>query len=213
MTRDHFLRHLDAMPLAAILRGIVPSEVESVGDTLVDAGFRIIEVPLNSPRAMRSIAKLAKRYGDSVLIGAGTVTRDTEIYAVASAGGRLIVSPHTDPAVIAATRNVRMVSIPGFMTPTEAYTAVNCGADALKLFPASAVHPALVSGLEAVLPDIPVMPVGGIGVNDMERWWRAGARGFGVGGSLYRPGDTAEDVRPRAEAMVSEMTRLRAAAA
>jgi len=197
------------MPLAAILRGIVPSEVEPIGEALVDAGFRIIEVPLNSPRALRSIAKLAKRFGDSVLIGAGTVTRDTEVYSVASAGGRLIVSPHTDPAVVAATRNVRMVSIPGFLTPTEAFTAVNAGADALKLFPASAVHPALVQGLEAVLPDVPVLPVGGIDASSMAPWWAAGARGFGVGGSLYTPGDTADDVRPRAVAMVAELTRLR----
>lgn len=199
-----FAEALDRCPLVAILRGVGPDEALEVGAALVDAGFTLIEVPLNSPDPLVSIARLAETYGDSALVGAGTVLDTDGVAAVAEAGGRMIVSPNTDTSVIAETTRRGLVSLPGFATPSEAFAALDAGADALKLFPAEGLPPAVLKAMRAVLPpDVPVLPVGGIGVDNMAAYRAAGASGFGLGSSLYKPGKTAPEVGRDAAAMVA----------
>lgn len=201
-----FAGHLKACPLVAILRGLPPSDAEVVGGALVDAGFRIIEVPLNSPDPLDSIARLARRFGETALIGAGTVTRPHDVARVADAGGRLIVSPDCNPGVIGAAIAAGLVSAPGFFTPTEAFAAVAAGAHGLKLFPAEAASPAVLQAQRAVLPDrVPVLVVGGIVPEAMGAWLDAGATGFGLGSALYRPGQPAAEVGRNARAFVSAL--------
>ena len=155
-------------PLVAILRGIKPSEAEAVGAVLVDAGFTLIEVPLNSPEPLKSIAKLSAAFGDRALIGAGTVTTPDEVTAVKLAGGRLIVSPHCDPAVIERAKTLGLACVPGVATPSEAFAALKAGADALKAFPAEAIPPAVLKAWLAVLPPgTRIVPVGGIDADNM----------------------------------------------
>jgi 2-dehydro-3-deoxyphosphogalactonate aldolase len=144
-------RWLQRCPLVAILRGVRPEEVEAIGGVLVEAGFAIIEVPLNSPEPMASIAALAKRFGDRALIGAGTVTKDHQVHEVASSGGRLIVMPHGDPVIIRWAKAAGLIALPGFATPTEAFAALAAGADGLKLFPAEANPPTVLKAMKAVL--------------------------------------------------------------
>jgi 2-dehydro-3-deoxyphosphogalactonate aldolase len=196
----------DAMarcPLVAILRGVRPDEVGAIADALVDAGFAMIEVPLNSPDPLASIALLAKRYGPDVLIGAGTVLNIAEVGAVAAAGGRLIVSPNVDPAVIRASVAAGLVSLPGYFTPSEAFVALGAGAHGLKLFPAEAASPAVLKAQRAVLPAaVPLLAVGGVGVDNLGAWMAAGAQGAGLGSGLYKPGMTAHAVADRARAFV-----------
>ena len=176
-------------PLIAILRGVRPDEVEAIGDALVEGGFRIIEVPLNSPDPLDSIARLSARFEGRALIGAGTVLGVDQVDSIRAAGGRLIVSPSTNTAVIAATVAAGMVSCPGYFTPSEAFAALDAGAHALKLFPAEAASPAVVRAQRAVLPkDLRLIVVGGIGPDAMVPWFAAGADGFGLGSGLYRPG-------------------------
>lgn len=207
-----FRARLSECPLVAILRGITPDEVEPVGEALVEAGFRLIEVPLNSPQPLESIARLAARFGGRATIGAGTVTSAAEVTAVRNAGGTLIVSPHTDERVIAATAAAGMVSLPGFLTPTEALAALGAGAHALKLFPAEAASPAVLGAQRAVLPaDVPILPVGGIVPNRMAPWLAAGADGFGLGSALYRPGFTAAEVSENARRFVATLDDARQA--
>lgn len=202
-------RWLQRCPLVAILRGVRPDEVEAIGATLVEAGFAIIEVPLNSPEPMASIEVLAKRFGQSALIGAGTVTRDHQVHEVASAGGRLIVMPHSDPVVIRWSKAAGLIALPGFATPTEAFAALAAGADGLKLFPAEANPPAVLKAMKAVLPPaIPLLPVGGVAPGKMAAYWEVGARGFGLGSALYAPGMSAATVRDRAAAFIAEIRRL-----
>jgi 2-dehydro-3-deoxyphosphogalactonate aldolase len=189
-------------PLVAILRGITPTECESIGTALVDAGFRIIEVPLNSPDPLTSIRLLAERFGGSALIGAGTVLTPDSASQVAAAGGKLIVMPHSDPAVIKAAGPHGLACVPGVATPTEAFAALAAGADALKMFPAEAMPPAVVKAWRAVLPDTPLIPVGGIGVRNMAAYVAAGAAGFGIGSTLYKPGKPADDVHRDAVALI-----------
>lgn len=190
-------------PLIAILRGVKPDEVEAIGDALVDAGFALIEVPLNSPDPFDSIARLAKRLGDRALVGAGTVLRETDVTAVAGAGGTLIISPNANPQVIAATAGRGMISLPGIATPTEAFAALDAGATALKLFPAEAASPAVLKAMRAVLPPATrVLPVGGITPDTMQPWRDAGAPGFGLGSALYKPGFSAAEVGTRAMAFI-----------
>lgn len=201
-----FARRLAACPLVAILRGICPDEVEAIGAALVEAGIRIIEVPLNSPQPFESMARLASAYGEAALIGAGTVLDPQDVTRVADAGGRLIVSPGTDPRVIAATRAAGLVSAPGFFTPSEAFAAIRAGADALKLFPAEAASPAVVKAQRAVLPDdVPLIVVGGVTPPAMTAYRAAGADGFGLGSALYRPGLTAAAVAERARAFIAAL--------
>lgn len=207
---EQFRIRLSECPLVAILRGITPDEAEPIGDALVEAGFGLIEVPLNSPQPLESIERLAARLGDSATIGAGTVTTAADVTAIRDAGGVLIVSPHADERVIAATVAEGMISLPGFLTPTEAFAALRVGAHALKLFPAEAASPAVLKALRAVLPpDLPVLPVGGIDVEGMAPWLAAGAGGFGLGSALYRPGSTPSEVSTRARRFVAAVKEAR----
>jgi len=205
-----FDQAFEQCPLVAILRGVKPDEVEEIGEVLVDRGIGLIEVPLNSPQPFESIARLARRFSDRAVVGAGTVLTEADVARVRDAGGQLIVSPNTDADVIRATRKAGLVSLPGFVTPSEAFTALAAGATALKLFPAEAADPRVLSAVPAVLPaDLRVLPVGGIDADTMAPWLAAGAAGFGLGSSLYKAGRTAQDVGQRTEAIVTAMKNAR----
>ncbi|HET9106997.1 MAG TPA: 2-dehydro-3-deoxy-6-phosphogalactonate aldolase [Steroidobacteraceae bacterium] len=198
MRIDELLRD-GAVPVVAILRGLPPDDALAIGRALVDEGIRIIEVPLNSPSPLESIGRLAGALGRDALIGAGTVLCAADVENVARAGGQLIVSPHTDAAVIRRAVSLSLECLPGFMSATEAFTAIAAGARRLKLFPAKALGLAHLQALRDVLGrEIEVWPVGGTGAHDMAAWLRAGAAGIGVGSALYRPRDSAEQVRERA---------------
>lgn len=193
---------LDACPLVAILRGVTPEEAEPIAAALIAEGLTIIEVPLNSPRPLESIRRLHAAFGDRVLVGAGTVTTEDEVAAINQAGARLMVTPHADPALVLAARARGMIACPGFFTPAEAFGLLAAGANALKLFPAEAASPAVLKALLAVLPKgTAILPVGGMGAETIPAWRAAGAAGFGLGSSLYKPGDTAGTVAARARAM------------
>lgn len=177
-----------ALPLIAILRGIAPDEALPVAHALYDAGFRILEVPLNSPEALRSIGAIVTAFEGRMLIGAGTVLTETEVAAVANAGAKLIVSPNFDAAVVRASKARDLVSAPGVATPSEAFSALKAGADALKLFPAEMIPPMVVKAMRAVLPaGTKVLPVGGITPDTMGAYFQAGADGFGLGSALFKP--------------------------
>jgi 2-dehydro-3-deoxyphosphogalactonate aldolase len=200
--------HLAVCPLVAILRGIRAEEVEAVGEALIDAGIRIIEIPLNSPHPFESIERLSRRFDDVALVGAGTVLRVEDVVRLADAGGRLVVSPNTDLRVITAGVAAGMACTPGYFTSTEAFAALEAGAHALKLFPGEAASPAAVKAHRAVLPaDAPILVVGGITPDRMPDYLAAGADGFGLGGALYRPGETAKDVAERARSFVTSLNR------
>lgn len=200
--------YLEQCPLIAIIRGVTPDEVEAIGEAIVDAGIRIIEVPLNSPDPLRSIERLSARVGDRALVGAGTVLMAEEVPSVRAAGGGIIVSPNTNPDVIAATVSQGLVSCPGYFTPSEAFTAIATGATALKLFPAEAATPPVLKAQRAVLPkDVPVIVVGGIKPDNMQPWLDAGATGFGLGGGLYQPGQSVEETAEKARAYVAGVRR------
>ena len=193
-------------PLVAILRGIKPDEVAPIGAALIDAGFAIIEIPLNSPDPFASIARLAHQFGDLALIGAGTVLTPTQVNDVNAAGGRLIVMPHADTDVVRAAKAARMVALPGFATPTEAFAAFHAGADGLKLFPAEAAPPAVLKAMKAVLPpELPILPVGGITPERMDGYLQVGAAGFGLGSALYKPGDSADQVAVAARKFIAAL--------
>ncbi len=191
--------------IIAILRGIRPEEVLPVADALIGEGITKIEVPLNSPDALASVAALAGRFGDVAVIGAGTVLTPADVDRVQAAGGRLIVSPDANPAVIARTKALGLLSYPGVMTPTECFAALGAGADGLKLFPGSLIGPAGLKALRAVLPEgTEVLAVGGAGPGNFAEWFAAGASGFGIGTALYRPGDGADEVAARARGIVAQ---------
>ena len=201
-------RYLDQCPLVGIIRGVTPGEAEAIGDAIHEGGIRIIEVPLNSPDPLASIELLAKKFGDEVLVGAGTVLDPTDVGRVWDAGGRIIVSPDTNVDVIAATAAIDLISSPGYFTPSEAFEAMQAGATALKLFPAEAASPAVLRAQLAVLPkDVPVLAVGGVKPDNMRPWLDAGASGFGLGGGLYKPGqspaETVEKTRAYVEGLKS----------
>ena len=204
---------LDRLPLVAILRGIAPDDVVAVGDALVDAGFAIVEVPLNSPRPLESIERLIAKFGEEVLIGAGTVTSPVQVREIKAAGGRLIVMPHGDGEVVRAAKSAGLACIPGVATPTEGFAALANGADALKLFPAELLTPAALKSIRAVFPsDTRFLPVGGITPDSMASYVAAGAAGFGLGGALYRRGDAPSRVAENARDFVAAWKRLRSVA-
>jgi 2-dehydro-3-deoxyphosphogalactonate aldolase len=195
-----------ACPIVAILRGVRPDEAVAVTEALVAEGIRIIEVPLNSPEPLHSIEQLAKSFAGRAVIGAGTVLRTEDVAAVAAAGGQLIVSPNTDTAVIAESKARGLVSSPGFQTPTEAFTAIAAGADVLKYFPGEAATPAIVKALSAVVPKfVPMLIVGGVAADCIDRWTGSPVAGFGIGGSLYKAGDTPAIVAGKARAFVAAL--------
>ncbi len=196
-------RRLGECPLVAILRGITPGEAEAIGEAVFEAGIRIVEVPLNSPDPLLSIERLARSLGDRALVGAGTVLEAADVGRVKDAGGRIIVSPNSFAPVIEATAAAGLVSLPGFFTPSEAFTALRAGATGLKLFPAEGAVPAVVKAQRAVLPkDVPLLVVGGIGPGTMQPWLDAGAQGFGLGSGLYRPGQSAQETAAKARAYI-----------
>ncbi|WP_299131291.1 2-dehydro-3-deoxy-6-phosphogalactonate aldolase [uncultured Amaricoccus sp.] len=193
--------YLDRLPLVAILRGVTPDEALDIGRALVDAGFAIVEVPLNSPEPIESIRRLAAGLGPETLVGAGTVTAPAQVDAVAAAGGRIIVMPHADTAVIRAAKAAGLACAPGIATPTEGFAALAAGADALKLFPAELTAPAVLRAMTSVFPrGTRFLPVGGITPHTMASYLAAGAAGFGLGSALYRPGMTAAEVGVTARA-------------
>lgn len=190
------------LPLIAILRGLTPAEAPAIGQALVSSGFAIVEVPLNSPEPLRSIATLTQLFPQT-LIGAGTVLNAQQVKDVHGAGGRLVVAPNFNPAVVAQALALGMVVLPGVATPTEAFAALDAGAHGLKLFPAEMISPATVKALRAVLPpSTALMPVGGITPDNMAPYRAAGANGFGLGSALYAPGRSAQAVQQQAQAFV-----------
>ncbi|SFK02273.1 2-dehydro-3-deoxyphosphogalactonate aldolase [Sphingomonas sp. NFR04] len=192
-------------PLIAILRGVKPDEVEVIGDELVAAGFTLIEVPMNSPEPLESVSRLAKRFAGRAVIGAGTVLRVDQVQAVADAGGTMIISPNANLDVIRASAAAGLVSLPGIMTPSEAFAALDAGATALKLFPAEAASPTVLKAMRAVLTEARILPVGGVSPDTMAPWQAAGAPGFGLGSALYKVGMTAEQVGANARAFVAAL--------
>ena len=203
---------LSPLPLVAVLRGISPPEIDGVADALTFAGFRVLEVTLNSPRPFESIRALSARVGASSLVGAGTVIDPADVARVKDAGGKLIVMPHADVAVIREAKRQGLVCIPGVATATEAFAALAAGADALKMFPAEALPPAALRAWRAVLPrDALVFAVGGIRPDNMGPYWEAGADGFGTGSNLYKPGTSAEAVREAAKAYARGIEALQGA--
>jgi 2-dehydro-3-deoxyphosphogalactonate aldolase len=191
---DKFSHALRTIPLVAILRGITPAEAPAVGESLVQTGWSLVEVPLNSPQPLDSIALLASAFPQA-LIGAGTVLKADDVRNVHAAGGQLIVSPNFNPEVVREAARLGLVCLPGVMTASEAFAALDAGASGLKLFPAEMIAPAVVKALRAVLPaQCVVMPVGGITPDNMGPYLAAGANGFGIGSALYKPGSTASDV-------------------
>jgi 2-dehydro-3-deoxyphosphogalactonate aldolase len=202
---------LAPLPLVAVLRGIAPEEIDAVAAALHDNGFRVLEVPLNSPRPFESIARLSRGFGERCLVGAGTVIQPDDVARVADAGGRLVVMPHGDVAVIRAARQRGLVCIPGVSTLTEAFAALAAGANALKMFPAELLSPAVLKAWRAVLPrDTLVFPVGGIRPDNMAPYWAVGADGFGTGSNLYKPGADPAEVRRVAAAYAAGFAALEA---
>jgi 2-dehydro-3-deoxyphosphogalactonate aldolase len=200
---------LTPLPLIAILRGVTPGKATAIGDALVGAGFVAIEVPLNSPEPLASIRVLADAFGARALIGAGTVRDPADVARIAAAGGRLIVMPHGDAAVIGAAKGRGLLCVPGVATPTEAFAALDAGADALKLFPAEALPPAMVKAWRAVLPkDVWLLPVGGIWPDSMAPYLAAGANGFGLGSALYKPTMTPAQIAVNARAFTEVYASL-----
>lgn len=201
--------YLDELPLIAILRGITYAEAADVTEVLYQAGFRIIEVPLNSPEPLRSIEHIATAFGDRMLVGAGTVLSTNEVDAVCAAGGQLIVSPNTDTEVIRASVTQGAVSLPGAATPSEVFTALKAGAHGVKAFPAEMLTPAVIKSWTSVLPaDLPVLAVGGISTANVADYWQAGVNGFGLGGALYQAGKAIEEIARDAERFVTTLRDL-----
>jgi 2-dehydro-3-deoxyphosphogalactonate aldolase len=211
MTRfpQGFDDRLREMPLVAILRGLAPADAVPVAAALVEAGITIIEVPLNSPEPFLSIARIVEACGDDAVVGAGTVLDAAAVERVADVGGRLIVMPHCDARVIRAAKAAGLTVTPGVMTPTEAFAALELGADALKLFPAEILPPSTVKAFKAVLPPATrILAVGGIEPGNMQGYWQAGAAGFGIGSALFKPGKPVGEIAADAKAFVTAMRGL-----
>jgi 2-dehydro-3-deoxyphosphogalactonate aldolase len=190
-------------PIVAILRGIKPEEVIPIGSALEEQGVVIVEVPLNSPDPLRSIEILAATFGDRMLVGAGTLTDPKQVAEVDAAGGKLIVTPHADTAIVRAAKSAGLLAAPGFSNPTEAFALLQAGADALKLFPAEVFGIPMMKALQAVLPrTASIVPVGGVDASNIARWLNAGAAGIGAASSIYKPGDDARSVGQKAKSLV-----------
>jgi 2-dehydro-3-deoxyphosphogalactonate aldolase len=199
-----FADWLKRSPLVAILRGVKPDEVEEIAAALEANGIAIVEVPLNSPDPLDSIARLVRRFGDRLLIGAGTVMTADQVAQIADVGGKLIVTPHADIAVTRAAKARGLLAVPGFFTPTEAFALLAAGADALKLFPAEGSSPKVLRAIRAVLPaGTLVLPVGGIDASNIATWREAGASGYGIGSAIYKPGDTPATVAEKAKRLAA----------
>ena len=202
-------RYLEPLPLIAVLRGITPEEIAKVGRALFDEGFRILEVPLNSPRPFESIRLLAQEFANRCLVGAGTVIDPSDVARVRDSGGALIVMPHADPEVIREAKRLGLVCVPGVATATEAFAALAAGADGLKMFPAEALPPPTIKAWRAVLPSgTLVFAVGGVRPDNMAPYWAAGADGFGTGSNLYSPGLDGARVRANAAAYAAAFRAL-----
>ena len=211
MTIDDLLASGTA-PVVAILRGIAPDAVLAIGQALVEAGIRLIEVPFNSPDPTTSIRMLQEAFGDRAAIGGGTVLDIAMVEALAATGGKILVTPNTDPTVIARGVELGLEPMPGFVTPSEAFRAIAAGARRLKLFPAVALGPVYLKAVREVLPPhVRVWAVGGTSANNFAEWLAAGVEGIGIGGALYKPGDTAAAVRERARALVAAWQSVRTA--
>lgn len=203
VSRARWEHVLSTRPLVAILRGLRPEEAAEIGEALISAGILCAEVPLNSPNAPESIAILKRTHGNKLMVGAGTVLAVQEVAIVAACGAELVVSPNTNPAVIAATKAAGLLSVPGFATPSEAFAAIEAGADALKAFPTDLVSPAALRALKEVLPaNMPVIPVGGVTIEKIGEYRKAGAAGFGIGSAIYRRGNDAASVAKKARDFV-----------
>ena len=201
---EDFRRYFADCPLVAIIRGVKPAEASDIAAALFDAGIRIIEVPLNSPEPLESIRIIASAFGDRALVGAGTVLDPSDVARVKHSGGRLLVSPNTNTAVIEATVAAGLVSSPGYFTPSEAFAAIEAGAHSIKLFPAEAASPTVVKAQKAVLPkEVPLIAVGGVTPQSIPEWRAAGADGFGLGGGLYKPGQDAQATLTKAREYVA----------
>lgn len=191
-------------PIAAILRGVKPDEIDAIGDALVEAGITVIEVPLNSPQPFESIRRLAARHGARALIGAGTVLTAADVARVREADGRLIVAPNFDAEVVRTAKAAGLVALPGVMTPSEGFAARKAGADALKLFPAEIIPPVVFKAWRAVFPaDTLLLAVGGVGVENLAAYREAGASGYGIGSALYKPGRPAAEIGRLAKALAA----------
>ncbi|MBL1405263.1 MAG: 2-dehydro-3-deoxy-6-phosphogalactonate aldolase [Hyphomicrobiales bacterium] len=194
--------------IVAILRGVEPNQAVEIAGVLIEAGITKIEVPLNSPKPLKSIGAMASEFGEVALIGAGTVLTVQDVADVKSVGGKLIVSPNTNVDVIRAAKLADMLCYPGVMTPTECFAALDAGADGIKLFPGSLLGPEGLKAIRAVLPkDTEVLAVGGAGPDNFDSWFAAGASGFGIGSAIYKPGDTAKIVSEKAKIIVESYDR------
>jgi len=195
---------LSYCPVAAILRGVKPDEIDAIGDALIEAGITVIEVPLNSPQPFESIRRLAARHGHHALVGAGTVLDAADVASLKEAGGQLVVAPNFDANVVRAAKAAGLAALPGVMTPSEGFAALKAGADGLKLFPAEIIPPAVFKAWRAVFPaDTLLLAVGGIGVDNLKAYAEAGASGYGTGSALYKPGHPAAETAKLAKALVS----------
>ncbi|HEY6663013.1 MAG TPA: 2-dehydro-3-deoxy-6-phosphogalactonate aldolase [Sphingomicrobium sp.] len=204
--KELFHHYFDRCPLVAIIRGVMPDEAEAIGQAVYDAGIRIIEVPLNSPDPIDSIRRLAAKFGESMLVGGGTVLEPERVEEIKAAGGRLIVAPNTNVEVIEETVAAGLVSCPGYFTPSDAFDALEAGATALKLFPAEGASPAVLKAQRAVIPKaVPILVVGGVKPETMRPWLDAGADGFGLGGGLYQPGQSPAETGNKARAYVAAL--------
>ena len=212
--KERFAAAVAALPLVAVLRGIRPEESEGIGRILYDAGFRLIEVPLNSPEPFASIARFRKALPDDALVGAGTVTSTGQVPQLRECGGEMVFMPHADLDVVRAAKSLGLLCVPGVATPTEAFAALAAGADALKLFPGELITPKVVKAIRAVLPkETLLLPFGGITPESMRSYVEAGAGAFGLGSGLYKPGMRGDEVAARAHAFVEAWNGLTANAA
>jgi 2-dehydro-3-deoxyphosphogalactonate aldolase len=205
----NFQEAMAQAPVVAIIRGVRNEEAVDIGHALVEAGVRLIETPLNSPNPIESIRLLVQALGDKAVVGAGTVLNTARVGEVADVGGQIIVSPNTDPEVIEASLRRGLIPLPGFGSPTEAFAALKAGAVNLKLFPASTYGLGHMKAIKEVLPaEAVLMPVGGVKPEQFAEWWAAGARGFGMGGDLYKAGRSPEDTHERARAAIAAIQPL-----